>query len=725
MEDLDAASVDDVHAFFRRYYGPNNTVLTIVGDVEPETAFAAVERYFGPLPASAEPPAPAVARPRPRSPSRCGWSGSARCPTTGSTSPGACRSTPPTTSSPASLAIDVLGGLSTSRLVQRLVRDEQSATAVHAHAMGFVDGVSLGLLIIDVAAGVDPAAVESAVVEELDRLIAEGPHGRRAGVVARRDRAVLAELRSPARRSAPTSSATTPCSPTTRTTSTPCSIATGASTREQVQASPRPPTSSRTSRAVVSYLVLRAGGGRREHRHVDDRRPVDSAGRAPPGGRPRRALHLPRPRSAAPSTTASRSSSTTCRASTCTPYACRSPCRCRASRASVEGVATHHGPHPRRGHGAARRRRSSPELLERAGVALGAGASDSGLSVDVDVAKRHLDYALDLLRQALTEPAFPAHRGRPPRQAAPGRDRAGARRSRRSARAIELIATPLRPRRAGQPPDGGQPARRVAAITRDDVVRVPRRARRRRPGRRSSWPATSPASTRSPRSRPRSAAGRRPRAGRPRPSRWPRRRAADRVGIVLVDRPGLGPVRARVACPGPDRQRRGRLGALPGARLRARRLAQRPRRRRAARGEGLHLRHPLGRSARAGAAGSSSPAAACAATRRSRRWTSCSGCSTAPATASPTTRRKQGVDYIAMTAAAPLRHGRRHRRRGRVARLRGADDPVHDRHPARPHPGRPDPARRGLPRVRRRRLDRRRRRRRRGPRRRHPRPRAG
>ena len=59
--------------------------------------------------------------------------------------------------------------------MQRLVRDEQSATAVHAHTMGFVDGVSLALLIIDVAAGIEPEAVETAIVEELDRLIADGP----------------------------------------------------------------------------------------------------------------------------------------------------------------------------------------------------------------------------------------------------------------------------------------------------------------------------------------------------------------------------------------------------------------------------------------------------------------------------------------------------------------------------------------------------------------------
>jgi zinc protease len=48
------------------------------------------------------------------------------------------------------------------------------------------------------------------------------------------------------------------------------------------------------------------------------------------------------------------------------------------------------------------------ELLERKGIALGAGVNDLGLMVDLDVSKRHLSVALDLLSQALREPAFPA-----------------------------------------------------------------------------------------------------------------------------------------------------------------------------------------------------------------------------------------------------------------------------------------------------------------------------
>ena len=46
-------------------------------------------------------------------------------------------------------------------------------------------------------------------------------------------------------------------------------------------------------------------------------------------------------------------------------------------------------------------------LLERRGVAIGCGVGDSGLSVELDVAKHNLAYGLDLLRQCLAEPAFP------------------------------------------------------------------------------------------------------------------------------------------------------------------------------------------------------------------------------------------------------------------------------------------------------------------------------
>ena len=56
MEDIEAATLEDVREFFRTYYVPNNAVLTLAGDLDPTTAVDLVERYFGPIPRSADPP---------------------------------------------------------------------------------------------------------------------------------------------------------------------------------------------------------------------------------------------------------------------------------------------------------------------------------------------------------------------------------------------------------------------------------------------------------------------------------------------------------------------------------------------------------------------------------------------------------------------------------------------------------------------------------------------
>ena len=51
MEDIAAATMEDVQSFFRTYYAPNNAVLTLAGDFEPEAAFGQIEEYFGSIPA--------------------------------------------------------------------------------------------------------------------------------------------------------------------------------------------------------------------------------------------------------------------------------------------------------------------------------------------------------------------------------------------------------------------------------------------------------------------------------------------------------------------------------------------------------------------------------------------------------------------------------------------------------------------------------------------------
>ena len=57
MEDLDAASLEDVHEWFRTYYGPNNAVIVIAGDIKAEDAYEKVKHYFGDIP-----PGPPIAK---------------------------------------------------------------------------------------------------------------------------------------------------------------------------------------------------------------------------------------------------------------------------------------------------------------------------------------------------------------------------------------------------------------------------------------------------------------------------------------------------------------------------------------------------------------------------------------------------------------------------------------------------------------------------------------
>jgi predicted Zn-dependent peptidase len=56
MADLDAASVADVAAFFHVYYAPNNAVLTLVGDFDPDDVMTKVRKYFGSIPTQSAPP---------------------------------------------------------------------------------------------------------------------------------------------------------------------------------------------------------------------------------------------------------------------------------------------------------------------------------------------------------------------------------------------------------------------------------------------------------------------------------------------------------------------------------------------------------------------------------------------------------------------------------------------------------------------------------------------
>ena len=187
------------------------------------------------------------------------------------------------------------------------------------------------------------------------------------------------------------------------------------------------------------------------------------------------------------------------------------------------------------------------ELLERKGIALGAGVSDAGLVVDLDVSKRHLSEALDLLSQAVREPAFPANevsRHVKTRLAEIDQERAvPAQRA-----AMEFIATYFDADERAARPTAGTKAT-IAAITPQDLVAfhaanvVPSGATVVVAGDLSdldvvaeieqalgSWSGVAAAPV-----EPREAA-----------------RAADAARIVFVDRPGSVQTEFYIGCPGPD-----------------------------------------------------------------------------------------------------------------------------------------------------------------------------
>jgi zinc protease len=56
MEDLDAATIDDVQEFFRIYYAPNNAVMSVVGDFYLEEARQVIDKYFSSIPSQPLPP---------------------------------------------------------------------------------------------------------------------------------------------------------------------------------------------------------------------------------------------------------------------------------------------------------------------------------------------------------------------------------------------------------------------------------------------------------------------------------------------------------------------------------------------------------------------------------------------------------------------------------------------------------------------------------------------
>ncbi|PAX07193.1 M16 family metallopeptidase [Sphingomonas lenta] len=172
MADLDAASLDTVKDWFRDHYGPNNAVLVLAGDIDLATARPLVEEYFGAIkrgPESKAPPAPIPTLPAPKK-DVMQDNVAATLLLRSWVVPGLNDED----SAALEVAAGVLGGLSSSRLDNALVRREKLAVQVGANNADFAQ---LGQFTIQtvVRPGVDAAVVEKRLDEILADFIRTGP----------------------------------------------------------------------------------------------------------------------------------------------------------------------------------------------------------------------------------------------------------------------------------------------------------------------------------------------------------------------------------------------------------------------------------------------------------------------------------------------------------------------------------------------------------------------
>mgnify|MGYP001588196454 CR=1 FL=1 len=172
MGDLNSASLADVKKWFTDNYGPNNAVLVLAGDVDVATAKAKVQEWFGDIPRGPAVQMPAV--PVPTLPAPLAKEVKDLVPTTRIYRMWAIPGLNDPEAVPLQMAMSVLGGLSSSRLDNALVRKDPVAVSVSAGAQPFEDA---GILLVqaDVKPGVEPAVVAKRLDEEIASFLASGP----------------------------------------------------------------------------------------------------------------------------------------------------------------------------------------------------------------------------------------------------------------------------------------------------------------------------------------------------------------------------------------------------------------------------------------------------------------------------------------------------------------------------------------------------------------------
>ena len=172
MTDLNAASIDDVKGFFRIYYAPNNAVLTLVGDFDPDEALAKVKKYFGAIPAQPAPPKVDLAEePHYGERREVIYDPLARLPEIDMAYHVPAGNTPENYA--AQQLTYVLGQGESSRFYQRLVKEKQLASAVTVQADARI-GVSQLYISANPRPGVKVEDLEKAIDEEIATVVKSG-----------------------------------------------------------------------------------------------------------------------------------------------------------------------------------------------------------------------------------------------------------------------------------------------------------------------------------------------------------------------------------------------------------------------------------------------------------------------------------------------------------------------------------------------------------------------
>ena len=172
MDDLNAATLDDVRNFFRIYYAPNNVVMVLAGDLDPKETLAKVKKYFGDIPRQPAPPAVDATEPDHDKERRKTLNDPlARLPQLHEV-----YNIPPG-NTPDTYALQILSGVLTtgrsSRFYQHLVHDKQLALNVGAFAQvrrgpGLFNVIGIPRL------GVKMEDLETALEDEIDAVKKDG-----------------------------------------------------------------------------------------------------------------------------------------------------------------------------------------------------------------------------------------------------------------------------------------------------------------------------------------------------------------------------------------------------------------------------------------------------------------------------------------------------------------------------------------------------------------------